>query len=236
MFFPYSTERQLQRLPWATITLIGLNVIAAAVTWPQFWLLEHLALNPQAFGWWQPLTALFMYAGPGHLIGNMVFLWVFGSHVEDTIGIPKFLLLYFSAGFAADILQASSDLVFLRHIQGGLGASGCIMGLVALFATRFRKVKVNFFYWFYYVYTGTVGVPALYVAIFYFAFDVVFGVGWGLMGVGGGVAHFAHIGGFICGLAWSYGLQLPEEASLDEAREEAAYFSASGAYGAAAAA
>jgi membrane associated rhomboid family serine protease len=228
MFFPYSTERALQRTPWATLTLIGVNVAVAAVTLLSQERTLLLAFAPDAFHWWQPLTAMFTHGGIEHLLGNMLFLWVFGAHVEDTIGIPKFLVLYFSAGFAAEVLQIGADLAMLRGLRGGLGASGCIMGLVALFATRYRYVKVNIFYLLYYR-AGTWQVAAVYVAAFYVVLDVLVG-SLGFFGFQDGVAHFAHLGGFACGIAWSYGLHLPAEAARDEVQGEAATWAAAGAF------
>ena len=138
MFFPYSTDRDLERVPWATIILIAVKVLCLGF-WVDPALAKVLILNPHDFHVWQPLTAMFMHAGLLHLGGNMVFLWVFGSHVEDTLGIPKYLALYFGCGLAASGWQAVADLAFLGHVQGGLGASGAIMGIVALFCTRWRS-------------------------------------------------------------------------------------------------
>jgi membrane associated rhomboid family serine protease len=233
MFFPYSTDRDLERVPWATISLIAVNVLCL-LCWLDPALLERLILNPEAFGIWQLLTSMFMHGGIMHLAGNMVFLWVFGSHVEDTIGIPKYLLLYFSAGLGAEALQSAADLGFLHALRPSLGASGAIMGLVALFCTRFRKVNVNFWYLIYFR-AGTFAVRAMWVAIFYMVLNVGEGVLFGVMGVGGGVAFFAHIGGFLTGLAWSYGLRLPEAAMAEEQTEAARTLAAAGAYETAAA-
>ncbi len=235
MLLPYSTERELQRAPYATLSLIGLNVVIAALTWPNDELTEQLIFNPGDFHWWQVMTCLFMHAGPEHLIGNMIFLWVFGSHVEDVLGTWKYLALYFSAGLGANALQAASDLVFLDTIRGGLGASGCIMGLVALFATRFRRVPVNIFYLWWYRW-GTFQVAAMWVAAFYFALDLLYGFGFGMAALPTCVGNFAHVGGFLCGLLWAYLLRLPDEARADETGQEAARLAASGIYEMAAAA
>ncbi len=229
MLIPYSTERELQRLPLATIILIGINLVLAVLTWSDFELFTTLMFNPARPGWWQPVTHTFTHLGPLHLIGNMVFLWVFGSHVEDTIGVWRFLLLYFSAGLSAWVLQIASDLLFLDGLRGGAGASGCIMGLVALFAIRFRRVKINLFYWWWF-YVGTWQVAAIWMALAYFVMDLGLGIGLGSAGLASGVAHFAHVGGFIAGPVWSYALHLPAAAHTDEASEEFARLAASGVY------
>lgn len=229
MLVPYSTERQLQRIPLATIILIGLNLIFAVLTWSDFELFTTLMFNPARAGWWQPVTHTFIHVGPLHLIGNMIFLWVFGSHVEDTIGVWKFLLLYFSAGLAAIVLQMGSELLFLGGLHAGAGASGCIMGLVALFAIRFRRVKINLFYW-WWLYMGTWQIAAIWMALAYFVMDLGLGIGLGAAGLASGVANFAHVGGFIAGLVWSYALHLPAAAHRDEASEEFTRLAASGVY------
>jgi membrane associated rhomboid family serine protease len=234
MLIPYSTERERERIPYATIALIGANVAVAAITFahPEATLL--LALTPKHLYLWQPLTAMFTRAGLEHLIGNMLPLWLFGAHVEDTVGIPRYLLLYLSAGVAADLLQTGGDLATLGEVRGGLGASGCIMGLVAVFATRYRKVKVNTLYcWYYRI--GTWQVAAVYVAAGYVMLDVVLG-SLGFFGVHDRIAHFAHLGGFAAGIGWAYAPHPPAEAAKERARGNAAELAAAGAYGAAAAA
>lgn len=234
MLFPTGTERTLQRMPYATISLIAANVILFMVTVSMATAgdagaMMELVLNPEDFHWWQIFTAMFMHAGIMHLGMNMVFLWVFGTHCEDVLGIPLYLTLYFSAGLAATTLQAGMDLVFFEGMRGGLGASGCIMGLVALFATRFRRVKVNFFYW-YYFYVGNFKMDAIWVAGIYFAFDLLLGFGSGVGWMLSGTAHFAHIGGFLCGLVWACALNFPEHAADDELDAEMSRIAASGAY------
>ncbi len=229
MLFPYSTERELQRVPYATLGLIGLNVVMAAVAWPNGELMAQLIFSPDDFHWWQVITAMFMHAGPEHLIANMVFLWVFGSHVEDVLGTWKYLALYFSAGLAATGMQVGGDVVFLSSVRGLLGASGCIMGLVALFATRFRRVPVNIFYLWWYR-CGTFQVAAIWLAALYFAMDVLMGFGLGAARIPTGVANLAHVGGFLAGLLWAYLLRLPAEARADETGQEAARLAASGIY------
>ncbi|MBU0608091.1 MAG: rhomboid family intramembrane serine protease [Armatimonadetes bacterium] len=223
----------MERTPWATISIIALCALIEGLALANPGLRDLLATNPEAFHWWQPLTSMFAHADPMHLIGNMVFFWVFASHVEDTIGIPKFLALYVATGLAADWSQAAADLVFLHHIQGSIGASGAIMGLFALFVVRYRNVNVNCFYW-YYMWMGTWQIKAIYLGAIYVGLDFLQGLGTGSLGVGGGVAYFAHVGGFAAGVACAYMLRLPTAAAVEEDRDTAAGFAAAGAYAAAA--
>ncbi len=229
MFLPYSTERELTKTPWATIGLIGANVAVFIVQMSVSGATDALALDPSDFHWWQPLTSMFSHAGILHLAGNMWFLWIFGCHAEDTIGIPKYLLMYFTAGFGASGFECLTDLAFVGRLQGGLGASGAIMGVMALFVTRYRNVLVNFWYWYWY-WMGTTQIKALWVAIFYVGMDVFGGMLSAATAAQGGVGHFAHIGGFICGLIWAFALRLPEEAADDDARDDARRLAASGSF------
>lgn len=230
MLFPVGTERSLERIPVATIALIAVNVVLFIATVSSPEAMKILVLMPDDFHWWQIFTAWFMHGSICHLVGNMIFLWVFGTHCEDVLGIPLYLGLYFSAGLAADVLQVGMDVAFSGAMRGGLGASGCIMGLVALFATRFRRVKVRFFYWVYYIYTGIFRIDAIWVAGIYFAFDVLMALGVGAGWMMSGTGHFAHIGGFICGIVWAYALNLDEEAADDELDAEMTRMAASGSY------
>ena len=219
MFIPYSTERELDHVPYATIGLIAANAIVFAIQMAVPGVTEALATNPQAFHWWQPLTAMFAHASIFHIAGNMLFLWVFGCDAEDTLGIPRYLILYFGAGFGAEALQSVTDIAFLGHLQGGLGASGAIMGVVSLFVTRFRNVLVNIWYcysWGMFWESGTYQVRALWVALFYVGGDLVSGL-LTAVGVADNVAHFAHIGGFLTGLIFAFAWHL----SRDEDDEDA---------------
>ena len=232
MLIPYSTDRELQRAPVATISIIASCTLIEIIALGHPQLREAMAFNPAKFEVWQPLTAMFAHGDLMHLIGNMIFLWVFGSHVEDTIGIPRFLVLYLTAGFAGTWLQGVADVLLTDTVRGSLGASGAIMGMISPFALRYRNVLVNVFYW-QWVFS-TFQVRALYVGIFYFGMDLITGSGMALMGVQGMVANFAHVGGFICGIIWALARKMPAAATLEEARDTAAGYAAAGAHKAAA--
>ncbi len=230
--FPYSTDRQLQRTPWATIALIAVCCIVEGICLARFDVRLALALQPDNLRWWQPATAMFAHADPIHLVTNMVFLWVFGSHVEDAIGIPRYLLLYLTAGLAGNWLQPFADHLLLHDMRGGIGASGAIMGLVAVFALRYRSTHVNFAYW-YYWYMGTFKLKALWAGLMYLALDLVIGLTTSSLGVHSRTGHFAHIGGFACGVGWCLLLRLPDAAAVDEESQTAAELAAGGAFEAA---
>jgi len=138
------------------------------------------------------ITSLFLHANLLHVAGNMLFLWIFGNNVEDKLGEIKFLVIYFAAGIAGSLLQ-----VFLTPSSTVpmLGASGAISGLLAAYVLYFPRARVLTFI-----------IPIFFVTLSAYLF-----IGYWIalqaldaylsLGVtGGGVAFFAHVGGFVTGL------------------------------------
>jgi membrane associated rhomboid family serine protease len=149
--------------------------------------------------WITPFTAMFMHGGLLHLGGNMLFLWIFGNNVEDAMGPVRFVVFYVLAGLAA---LAGQILVDPGSQVPTLGASGAIAGVLGgyiLLYPRARVLTLIFIILFFTI----VEIPASVVLAIWFVQQVLFGV-YDLSdptGGGGGVAYFAHIGGFIFGLA-----------------------------------
>jgi len=145
------------------------------------------------------------------------------------------MLLYFTAGLSAALLHWISALAFYpADLEVPLlGASGAVMGVVALFVLRFHGVQVRFFLWLIFPYVF--GIRALWVGIVYVAWDV----GWAISAAGaegiGGVAHWAHVGGFVAGAVWAWALRLPEEGTDDLQADEVRALVGSGAWSSAAA-
>ncbi len=143
-------------------------------------------------GW---LTHLFMHAGLGHILGNMiVFFLVVGPFLEDVWGRPFFLAFYLAGGLFAGACQA---LPMGESSIPILGASGAISACLGAFALRFAHRRVRIFYWFLLFVRGTFFVPAWAYALFGAALDIV---GLKLSGTAGGIAYAAHVGGFFFGL------------------------------------
>ena len=143
-------------------------------------------------------TAMFMHGGLLHLGGNMLFLWIFGNNVEDAMGRAKFVLFYLLGGLSAIALQT----VFGPNSQvPTVGASGAIAGVLGgyiLLFPRARVVTVIFIIFFFTI----LELPALLVLGIWFLQQAVMGY-FDLAqpaGEGGGVAYFAHVGGFVFGL------------------------------------
>ena len=144
-------------------------------------------------------TSMFMHGGLLHLGGNMLFLWIFGNNVEDSMGPVKFILFYLAGGVAADALQIVFDTGSEVPTLGASGAVAAVLGGYLLLYPRARVITVIFVIIFFTV----IELPALLVLGLWFAQQVLFGAleyGTADQG-GGGVAYFAHIGGFVFGLA-----------------------------------
>lgn len=232
MLIPIGTERRLRSFPYATVSLIIANLFV-------YFVLQRLpggdnfSLVATRFAWWMPVTYMFAHGGFLHLAGNMLFLWVFGTHAEDVLGRGRFLLVYFSAGFLSGLLHVMSSYLFYpADLQIGLiGASGAIMGIVALFALRFHGVNVRFFFWWWW-FIRVFTVRALWVGIAYVAMDFLFAM-IQVGGEGGGIAHWAHLGGFAAGAIWAWALRLHGEGTDELRQDEVSRLIASGAWSAA---
>ena len=144
------------------------------------------------------LTSMFMHGGFLHIIGNMLFLWIFGNNVEDAMGRLKFILFYLLGGIAAVGLQVAVDPSSTAPTVGASGAIAGVLGGYILLYPRARVLTLIFIIFF----VTFVELPAMLVLGFWFLQQIFFGA-VGLSdptGGGGGVAYFAHIGGFVFGL------------------------------------
>jgi membrane associated rhomboid family serine protease len=152
---------------------------------------------PDAPTWLTVFTAMFMHGGLLHLGGNMLFLWIFGNNVEDSMGHVKFVVFYLLGGLAATALQV---VVGPDSVVPNLGASGAIAGVLGgylILFPRARVVTVIFIVFFFTI----VELPALLILGFWFVQQVLFGYfDLNSAGENGGVAYFAHVGGFAFGL------------------------------------
>jgi hypothetical protein len=141
---------------------------------------------------------MFMHGGLLHIIGNMLFLFVFGDNLEDRFGRIKYLLMYIGWGFAAALMHS----LYAVSAGGGetpaVGASGAISGVMGAYLVMFPRAKVLTLIFAFFI--TTVRIPAIAFIPFWFILQVIYA----LIGVPGGVAYLAHIGGFIVGLGTGY--------------------------------
>ncbi|HEY5644552.1 MAG TPA: rhomboid family intramembrane serine protease [Pseudomonadales bacterium] len=141
------------------------------------------------------LTSMFMHGGWFHVIGNMWFLWVFGDNVEDVMGPLRFVAFYLLCGLAAAGAQIGTDPASTIPMVGASGAIGGVMGAYAL---TFPRARVNTLI-FLGFYVTTIAVPAIFMLGYWFLLQIL----GGLPALGesrGGVAFWAHVGGFVAGL------------------------------------
>ncbi len=143
-------------------------------------------------------TAMFMHGGLLHLGGNMLFLWIFGNNVEDSMGPVKFIVFYLLAGLAA---TAGQVLIGPDAKVPNIGASGAIAGVLAGYLVLFPRARVVTIIFIVFFFT-IVELPAIFFLGIWFVQQLLFGYfDLNSGGAAGGVAYFAHIGGFVFGLA-----------------------------------
>jgi len=219
--FPIRDENPQLRLPIVTFTLIGLNVVA----WV---LLQGLGGEPaltrsicqlglipgdilgevdlsqvrqrlpcpvdRQGSWLTVLTSMFLHGGWMHIIGNMWFLWIFGDNVEDAMGRTRFLIFYVLCGLAAAGAQIVANTASPIPM---VGASGAIGGVMGAYIVLYPRVHVHMLFIFGF-YVTTFAIPAVWMLGYWILLQFIGGVS--SVGVtGGGVAFWAHVGGFVAG-------------------------------------
>ena len=146
--------------------------------------------------WWQTVvTSMFIHASILHIAGNLLFLWIFGNNVEDSMGPAKFLGFYVLGGIAALALQTAVDPNSIAPTVGASGAIAAVLGGYIVLYPRARVLSLVFIILFFTV----IELPALLMLGLWFAEQAIFGA-TGLTSTStGGVAYFAHVGGFVFG-------------------------------------
>jgi len=207
MFIPLRDDNPTSRFPLVTVALIAVNTavflfqaatphgleLAALRFGAVPFAITHFRSLPEPAAF-PPLltlaTSLFLHGSLFHLLGNMLYLWIFGNNIEDRLGPVRFALFYFACGVAASlthVLFAPGSRVPM------IGASGAIAGVLGAYALLFPRARVRTLI-FLIFYIGVVSIPAGLVLGLWFLLQVL------NVGMGGGVAWFAHIGGFLAGL------------------------------------
>jgi membrane associated rhomboid family serine protease len=153
------------------------------------------------------LTSMFLHGGLFHVAGNMLYLWIFGNNVEDTLGHVRFVVFYLACGIGAALGQTAFGPHSTVPMIGASGAVSGVLGAYLLLSPRANVLTLIVFGFF----IRLVRIPAVIVLGLWFAVQFVNGlVTWSASGsgeaAGGGVAWFAHIGGFLVGMALLYPL------------------------------
>lgn len=218
--FPLYDENPTRITPYVTYGLIGINVLVflhefslSDAQLNQFFQLYAVVprqlsisfaggvINQPVPEWITLFTSQFLHGGWWHLISNMVFLWVFGNNIEDRLGHFKYIIFYLACGALAALCQYT---ISPGSMIPSLGASGAIAGVLGAYVIRFPRAVVNTIV-FLFIFITTIRVPAYVLIGFFVIQNVISGVAslQAAAGMGietGGVAYWAHIGGFVFGL------------------------------------
>ena len=208
-FVPLWAHVPIREQPWANYAIIFLTI--AVSWWCVAWEQDALTLagfEEDVASPWTPggmeglprlrrilpapvsaLTSTLVHAGSLHLLGNMLFLWVFGNAVNSRLGHGKYVALYLVSGLMAGTLHAVMD------ASPVVGASGAINGVVAAFLVCFPRKNITMFVWVFGLIRPQVApVPGIWIIPFWLIWDMLM-----LLIGSGGVAHWAHVGGFVTG-------------------------------------
>lgn len=207
------------KIPFITYTLIAINsaIFFAMLTLSEFRLenfifqfsviAENITSGTKLY---TLITSMFLHGSLGHLIGNMLFLNIFGDNLEERLGHLKYLLFYLLAGFAASFLQIATD---PTSTIPNLGASGAIAGIMGGYLLLFPRNRVDVLFTFGF-YFRQITLPAYTMLFYWFIFQLFSGVGELAFAVSGGIAFMAHVGGFVAG----YLILLPFKQKLRKRR------------------
>ena len=210
---PLKDDNPVKHIPIVTIGLIAVNCLV---------FLYQLTLSPRAeqmflfqFGlipveithmadmtpdipfpvWLSPFSSMFLHGGLWHLLGNMLYLWIFGNNVEDHLGRIRFLGFYLLSGLAAVTL-------FVAISPNGkvpmVGASGAIAGVLGAYMVLFPRARVLTLIWIIF-FLRLIWLPAVFLLGYWFVLQIIMGASTIGASDGGGIAWFAHVGGFAFG-------------------------------------
>ena len=204
MFFPYKDDNPRVLFPFVTFGIITLNVL---IFLGQFWisgnnpgigksLVYMFGFVPAEFNPLTIFTSMFMHGGFAHIIGNMWFLYIFGDNVESILGHVKYFIFYLACGIGAALAQFFVEPASQVPM---IGASGAVAGVLGAYMIRFPKARVHVLAVII-IFITTFVVPAQIVLGLWFLMQLSGGLGSLGVDTTGGVAWFAHIGGFIIGV------------------------------------
>jgi membrane associated rhomboid family serine protease len=138
------------------------------------------------------LTSMFLHAGIAHILGNMLFLWIFGDNVEDFYGHFTYLVFYLVCGIGSELLHV---LFNWNSMLPSLGASGAISGVMGAYLILYPRSRILTL-----VFIFLVPIPAVIILVLWFVMQFASGVSSLSMATSGGVAWWAHVGGFLLGM------------------------------------
>ena len=207
---PYKDDNPSATFPFVTVLIIGINILVfileilsgsdgrsvvysfGAIPDNMLHLRSTQAISPQA----TVFTSMFMHGGFFHLFGNMLYLWIFGDNIEDMLGHFRFVLFYLFCG----IVSAYANALTMPYSQVPMiGASGAISGVLGAYMLLFPRARVHTLVFFGF-FIQVIKIPALIVIGFWAIIQVVSGLFAQGSPDQGGIAWFAHVGGFLAGI------------------------------------
>lgn len=204
MFIPLKDENPTRKFPFVTLSLIATNVFIFLYQFfsPDglLYYIKQMSLIPYEITHFVSLpfrisppltffTSLFMHGDFFHIAGNMLYLWIFGNNIEDFLGPVRFTMFYLISGISASFVH----IIFYPNSKiPVIGASGAISGILGAYLLLYPYARIHTFVFLFFI-VKIIQVPAYFFLIFWFFMQII------NVGVGG-VAWFAHIGGFLFGL------------------------------------
>ncbi len=210
---PLRDTQPSNSFPAVTLVIIVINVLVflfQVSLEPHYlnYFIARYGVVPDRFELTDLVTSMFLHGGWMHLIGNMWFLWIYGDNVEDVLGHGKFVLFYLLCGVAAAMVH-----VLLNPYSRipTVGASGAIAGVMGAYMVKFPRSRILTLVPIF-IFLTTIEIPAFVMLLYWFAIQIFSGIGSiGFSNIsGGGVAWFAHVGGFVAGIALIYAMRTRE--------------------------
>lgn len=216
-YYPIGVDVPRPRVPWITLALILACTVVhlmahtfSAHNDVQWW---SFAYRPAAMSWLTPVTAIFLHGGWMHLVGNLLYLWVFGPALERALGRAGFLLLFVGTGALGNLVHGAIVMNYAPHAAWGgvVGASGAISGLLGLFLLRFLYANVRIAWWAFLPLqgvnkAGVAEMPSVVGVLLWVLMQVVMTI---VQGPASGTAYGAHLGGLATGIILALSLRMP---------------------------
>lgn len=213
---PLSDNIASRRIPYVTIAILIACIVVFVYEYLAPGFVQNFAFRPAyvlstdlfrvgpGMALQTMILSMFMHGGLMHIGSNMLFLWVFGDNVEDRLGHFRFLVFYLVCGIVATLahsLSAGFGLLYDPHSldRAIVGASGAVAGVLGAYLVLFPQSSVRTLVIFFII--TVINVPAIFFIVLWFITQLFSGVG-SLAGAPGGVAYWAHIGGFVVGFVW----------------------------------
>ncbi len=211
MFFPYKDDNPRILVPYVTYGIIGANLLiflyqlflSSTGGNAEAHFIYTFGLIPAQFHILNLFTSMFLHGGIAHILGNMWFLWIFGDNIESALGPARYFMFYLLCGIAAGLAQTIFNIDSMIPM---VGASGAIAGVLGAYLIRYPHAQVHVFVFIFFFIT-TIRVPAIIVLGIWFLTQLTNGLGTLGLDTTGGVAWFAHIGGFVAGIGFHYAFQ-----------------------------